>query len=139
MNKTLLDLKLYATYYKENIIDEYRTIRENLAIDADAIDILDNEQEMLYIEPLSTYLKRNKEINNTMHYKSKIDKAISKINEVFKDEEWYYNYSYNDLEFVLKEVRDILLQECHIQRINPYWEKMLKSQLNTEWRKDDKE
>jgi len=41
----------------------------------------------------------------------RIDKATKCINNIFKDENWYENYEYNDLESVLKEVNNILQGE----------------------------
>ena len=45
-------------------------------------------------------------VTNT--YKQRIDKASNKINDIFKDENWFENYEYNDLEYALKEVSNIL-------------------------------
>ena len=40
--------------------------------------------------------------------KSRIEKATELIKQIFKDENWYKNYEYNDLENALKEVAIIL-------------------------------
>lgn len=37
-----------------------------------------------------------------------IKEAIEYIKNIFKDENWYKNYNYNDLENVIKNILDIL-------------------------------
>lgn len=41
-------------------------------------------------------------------YKLRVEKASEDIKDIFKDEKWYENYEYNDLENALKNVLNIL-------------------------------
>ena len=54
------------------------------------------------------YQKLEKTNKRLEDYKSRTKKAIELIKQIFKDENWYKYYEYNDLEYALKEVAIIL-------------------------------
>lgn len=99
--KTLLEIKLYAQYYRKDITDRYAIVNSSLVVDNDAIDILDKPQEKLYIEPLIKSLRKDEELkrlNNNWselrefilnHYivghlvqNSTLDNILKKMNEL---------------------------------------------------------
>lgn len=78
------EIKEILDYFRK-----YATIRENTMISE--------------IEDYITNLQKEKE-----DYKSRVEKASEDIKDIFKDEKWYENYEYNDLENALKNVLNIL-------------------------------
>jgi len=71
----------------------------------------DDDEEILLIKQYGATLIINYITNLQQEkedYKSRIDKAIKNIKNIFEDEKWYENYDYNDLENVLKNVLNIL-------------------------------
>ena len=62
MKKTLLEISLYAQYYKKDITDRYHIKNDNLIITKEAIDILDKPQEKLYIDTWNKIQEKDKEI-----------------------------------------------------------------------------
>ncbi len=57
----------------------------------------------------SFYIKDDELNDYTKQLENKIGKVSNKIKTIFKEENWYENYEYNDLEKALKEI-DYIIQ-----------------------------
>lgn len=85
--KTILEICLYAQYYKKDITDRYYINNKSFIITEEAIDILDKPQEKLYIDTWDKKIKKDKEIerlNKELEGKNKvIDAMIDNEEEMF--------------------------------------------------------
>ena len=81
--KTILEIGLYAQYYKKDIFDKYMINNQSLIITNDAIDILDKPQEKLYIEPWTKKIEKDKEIERLKTKLEKIQDIILCYGETF--------------------------------------------------------
>lgn len=111
--KTILEISLYAQYYRKDITDRYMINNKSLIITNDAIDILDKPQEKLYIESWTKKVEKDKEIerlsvelNKNMiernNYLSRNEKANTLLDEMLErayiDGEYImYDYSTSEL------------------------------------------
>ena len=108
--KILLD---YITNLQQKV-EWYESIEENKTIDEFRLKI--NNMITNLQQENDYYFKKNNELStlNTSlrnardDYKSRVEKASEDIKDIFKDEKWYENYEYNDLENALKNVLNIL-------------------------------
>lgn len=79
MNKELLEMSLLLQYYKNNnILDRYQTMLDNgrLVLDKEVMNILDNVEERIYIEPLTKSIEKDKEIERLNNIINELEKYI---------------------------------------------------------------
>ena len=84
--KTILEISLYAQYYKKDITDKYMINNKSLIITNEAIDILDKPQEKLYIEPWTKKIEKDKEIE-------RLNNIINNVKEIIDN---YFSYDYEN-------------------------------------------
>jgi hypothetical protein len=81
MNKTLLDMKLLLEYYKNNnILDRYSSGMGfgdgRLILDNDVMNVLDNIEEKIFIEPLNKKIGKDKEIDRLNNVINELEKCL---------------------------------------------------------------
>jgi len=96
-NPKILQLS-YGNYVSLDDYNELKFVYEN-----DVQEIKALVETMKYKE--MDFCKLHDEVED---YKSRVEKAVEYIKDIFKDEKWYENYEYNDLENALKNVLNIL-------------------------------
>ena len=83
--KTILEIGLYAQYYKKDIFDKYMINNKSLIITNDAIDILDKPQEKLYIEPWTKTIEKDKEIERLTNIINELEKTFVNDDKIIKE------------------------------------------------------
>jgi len=79
--KTILEISLYAQYYKKDIADRYMINNKSLIITNEAIDILDKPQEKLYIEPWTKKIEKDKEIERLNNIINEFEKYLVDVKQ----------------------------------------------------------
>ena len=111
MKKTILEIYLYATYYKKDITNRYIIANRSLIIENEAIDILDKPEKKLYIETWTKHIEKDKEIERLKSIIKEIRKHIEEEPLV----EDHYDYEHSFLEDInenyYKKLKEILDKE----------------------------
>lgn len=104
---------------RDELYDNYHNKINNLqtSLDESQEIIADYKKENEYLKTqndqktkigIADHKYASKKEDEIITYKLKIEKARECIKDIFKDENWYENYKYNDLEDALKNVDNIL-------------------------------
>ena len=124
--KTILEISLYAQYYKKDITDRYMINNKSLIITNDAIDILDKPQKQLYIEPWAKKVEKDKEIERLTAESTEWESKCYKYQDIIDElEKMIDNFD------VFKEFTFPLMKRDEEQQV--------KSSIDYEWRKSIKE
>lgn len=103
--KTLLEISLYAQYYKKDITDRYTINNKSLIITDEAIGILDKPQEKLYIDTWNKIIEKDKEITRLNNIIDELKKYITSEYYCFDNESLEFEIAKNILD-KLKELKE---------------------------------
>ena len=99
----------YKIQPPDDFCEYYQTHKDEIIIELDKKTKEQKEEIERLTERYNNLKKEHIDtITRNEDYRARIDKAIELINDIFKDNNWYINYEFNDLQNKLEDIREIL-------------------------------